>query len=664
MTDTQFSGEARRVEAQDCTDIPGGEDIPVSALSLGKGTEPVIDTPPSGAPVAPVAVAPVVAPIAPVAAPVTPVASVASAEQPTDANPKPLSPSYALTLADFTPPSSSPIERLVRLAYRLGVPGSQLAAPFRKPAMPRILATVESPLVGNRAAGLALRAGYLLVHGSKTAIDEIAFSASAHLTLPFVQTVHGFGWLRDLAASGPRETCADTAERICRLWLGANRIPHKGEAWSVEQAGHRVLAMLVHAPLILSNPDKQWRHTILSAIERGARWLDRNVMRENDRLAKTVGWAAITAAGLLLPDGKPRRIYGEAGLLSALGELVASDGGVRSRSPLAQIAAIELLIDLRACYEAVEQDMPAGLDAMLALLVPPLLALRHSDGGLGSWHGAPAINAQRITALIEASRVRTRPLADIRDWGFQRLTGGKSVVQFDAAPPPRARFARSGCASTLAFEMSDGPHRLVVNCGGAASAGGLVPKRIERGLRASAAHSTLVLEDANSTAVLIKGKLGKGVETVDVDRQLIKQGSKEAMRIEASHDGYAARFGLAHRRILMLRADGNELRGEDILVPSTKRPKRGKIGFAIRFHLGRHVEAGLSEDRCGASLALPDGNMWQFRLAGGTNEAKVSLEESMWIDGDGKPCRTQQLIIEGMTPRGGEQFSWLLKKMH
>jgi len=116
----------------------------------------------------------------------------------------------------------------------------------------------------------------------------------------------------------------------------------------------------------------------------------------------------------------------------------------------------------------------------------------------------------------------------------------------------------------------------------------------------------------------------------------------------------------------MLSQDGDELRGEDYLVPSAKRPKRGKIGYAIRFHLGQHVEARISEDKRGASLVLPNGALWQFRLGsadGASNTAKISLEESMWVDGEGKPHPIEQLVVEGMASRGGEQFSWLLKKM-
>lgn len=197
-------------------------------------------------------------------------------------------------------------------------------------------------------------------------------------------------------------------------------------------------------------------------------------------------------------------------------------------------------------------------------------------------------------------------------------------------------------------------------------AGGQVPARIGQALRATAAHSTLVLDDANSTAVLLHGKLGKGAETVEVERRSVNQNGREATRIEASHDGYAARFGLIHNRILSLSGDGAELAGEDVLVPVSRKGKRGKVSFAIRFHLGRGVEAHLSEDGLGASLLSPDGRLWQFRLAsdkGGEKAAHLSCEDSLWVDGEGRPHATEQLVIEGLTSRGGGQFSWLLKKM-
>lgn len=577
-------------------------------------------------------------------------------------------PGRALVLADFAPPALSPHERIVRLAYRLGVPATLLTSPIGKAPKTRLLATVEAPDLGERAAGVALRAGHFLVHGVKAPIGEIDFAPGGRLTPPFERVVHGFTWLDDLACCAPREHCLGTAERVLKAWLAANPAPGKGAAWQVENAGLRLLGWIVHAPLLLAGGDRKLRGKVLAQMEQTARLLDKKVTRAPDRLAEATGWAAIVAAGLLLPDGKPRRLYGEAGLLRALGELVAEDGGVLSRSPLAQLAAIDLLTRLNACYRAVRRDPPDALGAMHALLVPPLLTLVHGDGGLGSWQGAGAVSADRVAASIGASTIRTRPLRDVRQWGYQRVAAGPAVLQFDTAPPPLPRHARHGCASSLAFELSHGACRVIVNCGGAALAGGQVPLRIEQGLRATAAHSTLVLDDTNSTSILLNGKIGGGVSEVELDRrQLTLDGpggagtgsGGGATRIEASHDGYVARYGIAHRRILILRDDGSELLGEDLLVPAGKRARRGMIGYAIRFHVSPGVELGLADDGKGAGLALPDGSYWQFRAG----EGEITIEESLWVDGDGRPQPIQQLVIQGMTARSGASFPWLLKKM-
>jgi uncharacterized heparinase superfamily protein len=193
----------------------------------------------------------------------------------------------------------------------------------------------------------------------------------------------------------------------------------------------------------------------------------------------------------------------------------------------------------------------------------------------------------------------------------------------------------------------------VVNCGGAGLTGATIPAALARGLRTTAAHSTLVLADSNSTAILPDGTLGKGVTEVEIDRRENEAGS----RLEMSHDGYARRFGLIHRRTLILPPSARELRGEDVLLPAPRAKKRGDTGFAIRFHLAPGVEASLTADGQGALLRITGGPLWQFRASGGT----LTIEESLWVDGSGIPHPVEQLVISGASPAGGANVGWIFK---
>ena len=171
--------------------------------------------------------------------------------------PELIEPGRALALADFDPPAVSAGERLIRLAYGLGISGHALVAPFRKPVKPRMLATVTSPLKGDPVLGTALRAGHFLVHGVKIPIAQVDFSPVAKLAPSFERTLHGFSWLRDLDACAARPQGAQTAERVLALWLDANGKPGKGVAWKVGHAGHRLLGWLVATNRPLNTGDLQ-----------------------------------------------------------------------------------------------------------------------------------------------------------------------------------------------------------------------------------------------------------------------------------------------------------------------------------------------------------------------------------------------------------------------
>lgn len=517
----------------------------------------------------------------------------------------------------------------------------------------KLIAVPDDPVLGDVARGQALLEGRLSFRGESHDLDGLDFARS-DWGKPFARHVHSFAWLRDLSTVATRAAGAPIAEALTARWLTAYGDKVDALAWAPDLWGWRLLFWTAHAPLILSSTDLIYRSVLLNAMARGARHLDRGADKVATGTPRIAAWCGVVAGGLLIPGGDPRRAFGEAGLARALTSGLFDDGGVVSRSPAQLLDTIALLAMLRESYAARRLDLPQPVAAALARTVPALLGVTHGDKGLGSWQGSGPASAEAVAAVVAASGIRTRPLRQARDWGYQRLAAGSAVLVIDAAPPPVARVVEGGCASTLAFELSDGAARLVVNCGGARGASAQLPAALAEGLRTTAAHSTLVLGDSNSTAIHADGTLGRGVAQVELSRQE----SDAASRLEASHDGYVRRWGFTHRRQLLLTGDGRELRGEDALLPSGRRRGGDGVGFAVRFHLGAGVQASPTADGLAAILRLPGGALWQFRCRGGA----LAIEASLWIDATGRAVPTQQLVVTGDAAAGGASVSWAFKR--
>lgn len=561
----------------------------------------------------------------------------------------------SLTLRAPTDRGQSLAEQLAMFYYRMTwrMPMHRLRISGKLPL--RLLAVPVDPVAGDQTQGTAIRAGYFLFRGQKKQLDTVDF---AELRLPpqFEDYIHRFQWLRDLDSAASRDQAVKVAEALVNRWLDANGGKIMQPAWRPDNCAWRLLYWASHAPLILSSSDLIYRSKVLNNIARTARHLDRTADKASSSLGRLAAWSGVVAAALLLPEGRVRKIVGEAGLEKAMGEFFFADGGSVSRSPLNQIDAVVLLSMLKQVYISRKEELPPFIKLGLDQAVPPLTALTHSDGSLGNWQGSGATSAEHIAQVVEASGVRARPMRQARDWGYQRVSSGRSVLILDAAPPPIARMAVAGCASTLAFEFSHGNSRIIVNCGGAGLVGATISATLARGLRTTAAHSTLCLADRNSTSILPDGKLGRGVGEVALYRRDVEN----ATRLEGNHDGYVRGFGLHHKRILLMRSDGLELRGEDMLIPDGRKYRRKKdVSFALRFHLGVDIESDLISNGKGVLLRLADGKLWQFRSTGGD----VTLEESIWVDGLGIGHAIKQMVINGSVSSGGGATGWLLKYM-
>jgi uncharacterized heparinase superfamily protein len=516
----------------------------------------------------------------------------------------------------------------------------------------RLIGVARDHVTGAKSRGEQLLAGRFLSGGEAVALSGLEWNAIDPAT-PLGAELHGFSWLRDLAAAATRERGAPLAEDLAGRWLLAHGAK-VDTAWAPALWGERFLFWLAYAPYLLSRRDSDYRSALLNTMARAARHLAATADEAAPGLPRITAWAGLTAACLLLSSGGARLARAEGGLSRALASAQNDDGGLLSRSPREQAALVDRLGLLRAAYAAARHDFPQGFEDAGAAALAALHGVTMGDGTLSAWQGGNEGSRAAIAALVEGCGFRARPLRNPRGWGYHRLSALGTILVIDAAPPPARKLTRCGSASTLALELSDGQQKLVVNCGGPGPNAATLPVGLAAALRTTAAHSTLTLADTNSSALLPDGSLGRGVEDVSVSRSE----DNEASRIEAGHDGYVRGFGLIHVRALSLGNDGKEVRGLDRLAPRGRRKIREDVPFAIRFHLAPGVEAVPTADGLGALIRSPGAPPWSFRCRG----AQLGLEESVIVDGSGALRSTLQLVLVGEVSHLGAEIGWQFRR--
>lgn len=461
---------------------------------------------------------------------------------------------------------------------------------------------------------------------------------------------HGFAWLRDLRALGT-DAARVHARDLLEDWL--SRGAPEPLAQLPEVAAARVSALLGHWDFVAATAEEAFRKRVLAALATDARAVVGALPGEAAHRGALLLIKASIAAAVAFEE--------EAWLARALRFLPAElerqfhpDGGHVERGAAAQMAALQDLVEIRNLLNGIGMDAPAPLVACIERAGGALRLFRHGDQGIALFNGAREEPPALLDLVLTHGQARGRAPMLLEETGFHRLAAGRTLVIADCGAPPPGRGAhaatgyargadRMAHAGTLSFEMSVGRDRLVVNCG--ASPASEPPWR--DALRATAAHSTLVLADTNSSEVKEDG-LGRRPERVEVERHE----ANGAQWLDASHDGYRRTHGVVHRRRLYLAEGGDDLRGEDMLEPAGAVTKP----FAVRFHLHPSVTAALAEEEGGVLLRLPGGQGWRLRARG----ARVELEDSLYCGG-AEPRRAQQVVLTAEPST--ESVQWAISRI-
>jgi uncharacterized heparinase superfamily protein len=515
----------------------------------------------------------------------------------------------------------------------------------------QILGSPDDPAPGNATLGSAIFGGDMLHGGEQVRISETFWHDIKKASPAFQRYAHSFHWLQDLAQTNDQEKARDAAETIIRWWLPVGQRWHR-DIWAAETLARRMINWLAHAPLILSSTDLVYRSAILHTMARQTRHLMRTHSDTPMGLPEIYTGTALMLAGLLLPGGEAWLAKGRKALEKTIKSFILPDGGPASRNTSDAIRTMQLLILARSAVIETNSDLPPWLQITLDRLAPYVRTMRHGDGSFAHIGGVSAEGGHGTDAILAASEAKGKAIENAAHVGIQRLQMRTSCVIMDCGTPPLPALSYRSHASTGSFEFSTGQDRIIVNLGPASQHGPL--PQLAKLSRATAAHSTLVISDRNSSHIMADGRIGRGV----TETLTIREGEEDYIRIKLLHDGYVKRFGVKHERIVSLRKDGKRLEGSDKLFGPKMKKLHGET-VLLRFHLHPSVEALLAPDGR-ISLETRSGKIWIFDADG-----IVEIDDSLYLAQPDQPVKSRQIIVqipikENETP----QCNWVLSEMN
>ncbi|MEE2526553.1 heparinase II/III family protein [Hyphobacterium sp. HN65] len=537
----------------------------------------------------------------------------------------------------------------------LGAARSVLSGSVPKTAFSHSLKDIRGTSTARGAAILNGRFGF-----SGHVLDDDDPFSQPMPSRRFALALHSFDWLRDLLACQDADAPAQ-AGHLVDCWI-KHYARWNSFAWAPEISARRLINWSLAPAVFRDNPER------IQALHRQARHLRRSIRHARPGLDRLRGGVALMLSGAVL-DMDGLRQSGQRLLDTELPRQIQTDGGHISRAPSTAVEVLTLLTLIDTAEAHANRDTPEKISRAIDRIAPIVRFFRMGDGGLCSFHGGGEGDRRTIDHALAARDTGSRSFGFAPNSGYQRIEAGGAILVMDVGKPAQGVASASAHASTQAFELSAGGHRIVVNCGWTDEQ----PESWREAVRATAAHSTLTIEETSSARLIPRGwrRQLMGPRFEDQPVQVTARRNEEDIGtwLEASHDGYRETFGLLHRRRIFLAADGGDLRGEDGLYRPVEDGPPDEVDqrfrFAIRFHLHPDVKASLARDGMSALLVLGNGDGWRFRTDGGP----VRIERSVYLASGGTPKRTSQIVVQseaepfGAGERPPNRVRWAFQRL-
>ena len=262
-------------------------------------------------------------------------------------------------------------------------------------------------------------------------------------SLAWARKLHGFGWLRHLAATEDEDAAA-AARAFVLEWIALRRLAH-GVAYEPEVVGRRLISWIAQANMLLEDLDARSYTAIMQSIGQQIVTLKTTWRNAPDGIPRITCLIALVLADLAVSGHDRQLKEAQVALVEELKRQILDDGGHVSRSASVLADLVLDLLPLGQCFHSRGRKAPEEISTAVKKSLSFLRFMRLGNGMLARFNGVSTGSPATLATVLGYSGGNFEVMAAAPTSGYARLERGRDHRhcrrRFSAAARNRDRSA-------------------------------------------------------------------------------------------------------------------------------------------------------------------------------------------------------------------------------
>ena len=514
---------------------------------------------------------------------------------------------------------------------------------LKKYATKEIMIKLNDPWGGDADNGYQILEGYISFYG-ETVFFKHSLWGNNGASQTWNNELHSFCWIRDLRAVGSNKARIFSRKLVVD-WITKFKNWDK-LSWRSDILSKRICFLLENFSFYCSSAEEELQEIVIKSLSKQSKHLISYALSDIKGFERIFCVKAIIIASLSF---RPLQKYLDLGCNLALNEIdrqITTEGLHKQKSPKIHLEFLQVLIDIRNFFSLSKKQIPKKINETISKMAAFLKFYRHGDGSLATFNNSTPVSKFFVDQILLRSNSKIKVPDSCNILGLHRISENKITVLMDAGNPSK----ESLYAGSLSFELSFGKKIIIVNSGSPH----IQNKKWAEAMKSSAAHTTLTIDDINSSDIFFeKGKKGRIAKVWSK-----KYNDGKSHWIESSHNGYKEIFGLIHNRKIHIDTSNKLIRGQDSLIRTPGYYKKKPKLCQIRFHIHPEVEVNGTSGRKKVVLRLNDGEGWEFICS----DPIIHIKESIYLGLKNTAKRNSHILLKDkVTP--DKKIKWMFRSI-